>query len=529
VRAAWFAGITSALILFAWNASAALGAWSPPQVLLPATGPIPAVGSAGAAQVVVGPDGTATVVWLDFDGQEMIVQERRIAPGGAPDVTTYDLSASGQDAQDPQVAVGPDGAATVVWQRSDGSNQIVQERRIAPGGTPDATIHDLSAAGKDAAQPQLAVGSDGAATVVWQRSDGSNTIVQERRIAPGGTPDAIHDLSEAGKDAAQPQVAVGPYGNATVVWERSDGSNTIVQGRRVAPDGLPATATADLSASGQDANHPQVTYDGLAVWDRFDGTTRVIQYSFFSQPPASVAPATANFGQRRVGSGPGPDVAFTITNIGDEPMTISSVMVQPPSTCCPSFYSKSPSSAPTAHAALGSPSEESQFSLGHADSCTTTPVGVGSSCQVSVAFAPTTSCFHQAQLVVQGYFGGASAPLTGFGTPFISRIAKAKLNKQEGTALLPVTIGCPGGTLSLAGKGVVAQQQVIGSGNGFAPSDRASLPIQPRGRARHRLKRSGETHINLTLTYALGGGLQMTDGSSDSEQFSLKLRKTIRR
>src|SRR5262249_52427418 len=147
------------------------------------------------------------------------------------------------------------------------------------------------------------------------------------------------------------------------------------------------------------------------------------------------------------------------------------------------------SSSRPADAELAAASETDQFSLGDTASCTTTALGVGSNCQVSVAFAPTTSCLHQAQLVVQSSSGGASAPVTGFGTPFISRIGTAKLNKREGTAMLPVTVGCPGGTLSLAGKGVVAQQQEIKQQALAFTSSTESLLVQPRGWARHRLKR----------------------------------------
>src|SRR5262249_37125964 len=154
-----------------------------------------------------------------------IVQERRIGPDGTPDGTIHNLSASGASPDSPRVAVGSDGTATVVWVLSDGSDEIVQERRIAPGGTPHATTHDLSAPGQDATPPRVAVAPDGTATVVWVRSDGSNQIVEERRITPGGTPDTTYDLSATGQNAGEAQVAVGSDGTATVVWTRSNGSN----------------------------------------------------------------------------------------------------------------------------------------------------------------------------------------------------------------------------------------------------------------------------------------------------------------
>ena len=45
---------------------------------------------------------------------------------------------------------------------------------------------DLSAAGQHAYDPQVAVDGQGNAIAVWQRSDGTNTIVQAAARAAGG-------------------------------------------------------------------------------------------------------------------------------------------------------------------------------------------------------------------------------------------------------------------------------------------------------------------------------------------------------
>ena len=333
-------------------------------------------------QVAVAPDGTATVVWIRSDGANFVVQARRIAPDGtlganpgplghrpgrggapgrgrarrrrhrglealqrhpipdqrAPDRrrrharATQDLSATGRDAVDPQVAVAADGTATAVWSRYDGANSIVQERRVAPDGTPggrrqrpllrraergaaagrrrpgrdgdrglgplqrrptrscrsagsppdgvpEPTTNDLSATGRDAAEAQLALGPDGSATVVWERFDGSAFVVQSRRVDPAGSPVAsTRTLSAPGRDAAEPQVSVAPDGSATVVWSRFDGLNFIVQRRGLAADGTPAAATDSLSAAGHGAAAPQVASRARAVvWTRFDGARDIVQ------------------------------------------------------------------------------------------------------------------------------------------------------------------------------------------------------------------------------------------------------------
>lgn len=270
----------------------------PGPVSLPALTKVPAPGAAAAdpaqpadvsvaaetaagPDVAVAPDGTATVVWSSRGGGGgFSVFARRIAADGTPEAVR-ELSAPGQDALAPQVAVAPDGTATVVWIRSNGADFQVQARGIGPDGSLDAGAKNLSGSGQDADAPQVAVAPDGTATVVWQRFNGSNYLVQAKRIDPDGTSEApALTLSEAKGDAVEPQVAVAPDGIATVVWSRFDGSDSIVQGRRV--DALGGLGTTEnLSGSGESAIQPQVALDAqgaaTVVWTRFDGSNWIVQ------------------------------------------------------------------------------------------------------------------------------------------------------------------------------------------------------------------------------------------------------------
>ena len=235
-----------------------------------------------APDVGVAADGTATVVWSARTSGKFTVYMRQIGPDASGPVTP--LSEPSQDALAPQVAVAPDGTATVVWIRFDGNNFVVQARRVGPDGTLDPAVETLSEAGQDAADPQVDVGADGTATVVWKRFDGSRYLVEERRLTAAGAllPAAASNvLSEPGQDAVEPAVAAAPGGGAAVVWSRYDGAHSIVQARRIDPSGSPAATTASLSAGGQSAVQPQVAMapSGAAtvVWTRFDGGHWVIQ------------------------------------------------------------------------------------------------------------------------------------------------------------------------------------------------------------------------------------------------------------
>jgi Glycosyl hydrolase family 26 len=233
-------------------------------------------------QVAVAADGSALAVWSRFvEGAESVVQAREVAPGGTLAAAPVDLSAAGGSAIQPQVGLGPSGEATIVWDRFDGSSWVVQGRRLTAAGVPEGAAFALSAAGRSAAEPRLAVDGAGVATAVWERYDGSNFVIQARRAGPAGPlGSGAVQLSAGGRDAADPQLALSPDGDATVLWSRTDGSNWIVQRRDLAADGTLGT-TSNLSAAGRAAGEAVPAWGGdgtLAMaWKRFNGAGDVVQ------------------------------------------------------------------------------------------------------------------------------------------------------------------------------------------------------------------------------------------------------------
>jgi hypothetical protein len=234
--------------------------------------------SANSPQVAVDPNGNAVVVWSLFDGTNSRIQARRRSASGTLS-SKQTLSAAGQDAQTPQVAVDANGNAVVVWQRSDGTNVRIQARYRSASGTL-SSVQTLSAAGQDASDPQVSVDPNGNAVAVWWRSDGTNARIQARRRSASGTLSSVQDVSEAGQDAQTPQVSVDPNGNAVVVWQWYDGTNFRIQARRRAASGN-LSSVQTLSEGGQHAQYPQVAVDtkgnASAVWIRADGLNTLIQ------------------------------------------------------------------------------------------------------------------------------------------------------------------------------------------------------------------------------------------------------------
>jgi hypothetical protein len=305
------AGLVCCLFLGSGGGSA----WAPPAWLAPQD--LSAAGQdAYDPQVAFDGQGNAIAVWSRFDGTNFVVQAAARAAGGSFGAS-QDLSAAGQKAAFAQVAVDGQGNAIAVWSRFDGTNFVVQaaaraaasrrrRRYFTPkrGGSFGAP-QDLSAAGQKAGFAQVVFDGQGNAIAVWSRFDGTNFIVQaaaratasrrrRRYFTPkrGGSFGAPQDLSAAGQNAFNPQVAFDGQGNAIAVWHRFDaGTNTIVQAAARAAGGS-FGAPQDLSAAGEKAGFPEVAVDGqgnaIAVWQRFDGTNFIVQ--------AAVRAAGGSFG-----------------------------------------------------------------------------------------------------------------------------------------------------------------------------------------------------------------------------------------
>src|SRR5262245_13072658 len=82
----------------------------------------------------------------------------------------------------------------------------------------------ISAAGEDTQAPRVAVDAAGNATAVWLGTEGATGLVKSSTRPAGGPWSAPATLSAAGQNAGDPQIAVDPAGNATVVWSRYNGS-----------------------------------------------------------------------------------------------------------------------------------------------------------------------------------------------------------------------------------------------------------------------------------------------------------------
>ncbi len=166
-------------------------------------------GGAVFADTAMGSGGGAAVTWL---GPGQVVQvATRLPLGGFS--SPLDLSPTGED-RAPQVAEDAAGDATVVWY-TFASNFLVEAATVTDG-IPSAPV-TLSAAGKKALLPTVAMNDRGDTIVAWTRGEGSNGVVQASFRPAGGSFGAPVNVSTGGESATAPRVAIDGAGDATVV------------------------------------------------------------------------------------------------------------------------------------------------------------------------------------------------------------------------------------------------------------------------------------------------------------------------
>jgi len=234
--------------------------------------------NASAPQIAVEADGDAVAVWRRYDGAAYVIQAAsRPADGswGAP----VSLSAAGQSTNSPEIAVGPNGSAVAVWERYDGADWIIQAASKAAGGAWSAPVN-LTAAGLSAASPQVAIDASGTALALWERSDGVGYVTQAASKPAGGTWGAPKSISAAGKVASGARLALDPGGNATAVWESYDGGTSTIQAASK-PAGGNWGAPVNLSEAGKNALNPRVAVDAsgnaVTIWVGLNNSVYSIQ------------------------------------------------------------------------------------------------------------------------------------------------------------------------------------------------------------------------------------------------------------
>jgi hypothetical protein len=183
------------------------------------------------------------------------------------------------DTAEPRLAVDARGRATITWMELGPDKRIwIQALRVSEDGVP-GPIHTLAKFGRHYPEcpcPDVAVGPAGRATIVWQGFDGNTHRIEAAQIDASGAVGPAHVLSPPGYEGWDQTLAVDSGGRPTIVWDLA--STNDVEAVRFGYDGSPEEVHVLVAgASGLGFPAVGVGPDGTAtvVWPDPEGLATV--------------------------------------------------------------------------------------------------------------------------------------------------------------------------------------------------------------------------------------------------------------
>ncbi len=232
-------------------------------------------------------NGNAVIVWAQSDGScdQVFKSEYRGGAWTHPSSLTDNISPDGTCVLDdfPQVAMDNNGNAIIVWEQLDGTYYQIYKSEYRSGAWthPSSLTANISPDGQNAEFPQVAMDNNGNAVIVWQQSDGTNSQIfkSEYRNGAWTHPSSLTaNISPDGQNAELPQAAMDDNGNAVIVWLQSDGTNYQIfkSEYRNGAWTHPSSPTDNISPDGKHAYEPQAAMDNngnaVIVWYQDDGS-----------------------------------------------------------------------------------------------------------------------------------------------------------------------------------------------------------------------------------------------------------------
>jgi hypothetical protein len=222
--------------------------------------------------IVVTPSGYVAAVWV----QEGLWARHFFDPFE----THQQISTPG--AQRAQVTASASDNLIAVWEQVVGSDSFIWARRYTATSGTWQPANAISPMNHNSYNPQVAMGANENAIVVFEMRPTESTqsvIFASRFNAQIQSWDRFETISAAGGNAAAPQIAIDSNNNALVVWHQIDGSaNYDVWANyfNAATDEWSGPVRIENNAL-EHGYYPSVKFDhegnALAVWHQYDGTT----------------------------------------------------------------------------------------------------------------------------------------------------------------------------------------------------------------------------------------------------------------
>ncbi len=186
-------------------------------------------GNVSLPQVAVGSQGQARAIWewdsFALGGGDAFLQTALLDANELEGpIQVIDGAITGDTGA--RLAFDSRNRPRVVWQGFLSGSLRAKTRPIAADGFLGADLF-LSSPGHRGGQPQIAFDSKDRAVIAFYSDDGSNNRIRLARLAPDGAGGAVQILSAGGRNAGYPQLALDSLDGATVAWDRRDNSDTL--------------------------------------------------------------------------------------------------------------------------------------------------------------------------------------------------------------------------------------------------------------------------------------------------------------
>ena len=222
--------------------------------------------------IAVDSSGNINVVWEDDDPGNDDTYFARSEDNGSTWSQVKNVSNSGDNSRDPDIAVDNSGNINVVWRQSTPADNEVYYSRSTDNGATWVQGKNVSNNAADSWDPAIAVDSSGNINVVWDElTPGNWDIYLSRSSNNGAGWSAAVNISNNSGDSEYPAIAVDSAGNLNVVWHDDTSGHEDIYFSRSIDDGSTWTAFLNISNTAGDSYNPSIGVDSTGniniVWE----------------------------------------------------------------------------------------------------------------------------------------------------------------------------------------------------------------------------------------------------------------------
>lgn len=182
--------------------------------------------SVNATSLAVSSGGDAAVAWCDYNGTTYQINVATLPYGDSWSSATV-ISNTSNDAYMPMIKMDATGNMVAIWIAFDGSEYVLQAASCPSGGSWSSTT-TLSSSGSNVGNINLLVTEAGNAHVVWDEDDGSNSSILYAALPYQGSWSTAVSVSDTTDYSYLPSIALDDAGNAVAAWLQFDGSDVFV-------------------------------------------------------------------------------------------------------------------------------------------------------------------------------------------------------------------------------------------------------------------------------------------------------------